>query len=163
MLYEEIGLHYEYYNPNLFIDNRDHNDCIIRAFTKLVNKSWNEVFDDLYKIGKSIGFMMNSNQTIYDYATANDFIYCDDFHGLGTMMIGNFLSKIKNQRIECIVATYDHSFYFADNTIYDDGSVEESGIISDESKLILDSHLCDLVQWFIASNDNFSKISKILD
>lgn len=163
MLYEELGLQYEFYDPNPVNDNREHNDCLIRAFTKLVDKPWSKVYSELYKIGKKNGFMVNSNQTALDYAVKNGLDYCDDFCDDGSMFIAEFLSKIKNRNIACIIANSHHAFYFKDNIIYDTVDPKSGGEIDKKTKLLVDAEICEFVEYYIASSEDSDKILEILE
>lgn len=163
MLYEELGLKFEYYNSNPIDDNRKHNDCVINAFSKLLNKSWDEVYDGLCEIGRKDKSMINSNQVILDYANHNDLDYCDDFVDDCTMFVAEFLSKIKDKNIECIASNQYHAFYFKDNTIYDVVNIDDNGNIAKSSRLTIDSNICDLLSFYIASEEDSEKILEIIE
>lgn len=44
---------YIYYNPNK--RNKNAKDCVVRALTLAVNKSWDDVYDELSNLGKYKG------------------------------------------------------------------------------------------------------------
>lgn len=53
--------HFDNVNPN---GNRA-GDCVVRAIAKATGKTWDEVYDDLYVIGRKIKRMPNDKET-YD-------------------------------------------------------------------------------------------------
>lgn len=50
---------YIYYNPNP--NNKLVGDCVIRAMTKATGKRWDEVYDEICSIGKTVKDMPSSN------------------------------------------------------------------------------------------------------
>lgn len=54
-----------YYNPNPL--GKQVGDCTIRALTVLLDKSWYEVYDDLYVEGKRLGDMPSGNSVWASY------------------------------------------------------------------------------------------------
>lgn len=66
---------FAYYQPNAK-DTRDNlGDCVIRALTKAVGKSWVEVYDDLVPIGREFQCMPNDKPCVVRYLSENGFIY----------------------------------------------------------------------------------------
>lgn len=52
---------YKYYNPNPVRSHSDKGDCVIRALTKALNKTWDCVYWELCELGYSMGDWGNSN------------------------------------------------------------------------------------------------------
>ena len=50
---------YEFFNPNPF--NKSVGDCVIRAICKAMDKSWNEVFIELFTFAYNLKDMPSSN------------------------------------------------------------------------------------------------------
>lgn len=57
--------YYQYYQPNEKDIKDKYGDCVIRALTKVLNKSWVEVFDELAPIAREIQ-CMPSMKTCYE-------------------------------------------------------------------------------------------------
>ena len=50
---------YEFYNPNPH--NKSVGDCVIRALSKALNKTWDETFIDLFTVAFELKDMPSSN------------------------------------------------------------------------------------------------------
>lgn len=62
-----------YYNPNPK-KNRT-GDCVVRAMCKAMDKEWDEVYIDLYRIGFELKVMPNADEAWKEYLIQNGFIY----------------------------------------------------------------------------------------
>ena len=56
---------YVYYNPNPA--NKSVGDCVIRGICKLLRMQWDEVYDDLVRLGKKMCDMPSSNSVWSEY------------------------------------------------------------------------------------------------
>lgn len=66
---------YKYYQPNKKDLKDKYDDCVVRALTKVLNKDWIEVFDDLIKYAREMQCMPNSKQCYEQYLKDNGFVY----------------------------------------------------------------------------------------
>lgn len=66
---------YKYYQPNKKDIKDKYGDCVVRALTKVMNKTWLEVFNELITYAIEIQCMPN-NKTCYErYLKDNGFEY----------------------------------------------------------------------------------------
>lgn len=56
---------FEYYNPNP--NGSDNNDCVIRALTKILDKSWEDVYWELAELGFLMHDMPSVNKVWDEY------------------------------------------------------------------------------------------------
>ena len=56
---------YQKFNNNPLFNKTG--DCVIRAIAEALDKTWVQVYDDLYKIGRSLYVTMNSNECMIEY------------------------------------------------------------------------------------------------
>lgn len=69
---------YKYYQPNKKDLKDRYGDCVVRALTKVMNKTWLEIFDELIPYAIEIQCMPN-NKTCYErYLKDNSF----EYHGI---------------------------------------------------------------------------------
>lgn len=69
---------YKYYQPNKKDIKDNYGDCVVRAPTKVMNKTWLEVFNELITYAIEIQCMPN-NKTCYErYLKDNGF----EYHGI---------------------------------------------------------------------------------
>ena len=86
---------YRYYNAN--VNNNFVNDCVIRAISTAEDKSWSETYDDLSRIAKKNGILLDDvnfvdplldyrydRVEVYPNETVGDFV---DRHCEGTYLI----------------------------------------------------------------------------
>lgn len=66
---------YKYYQPNKKDLKDKYDDCVVRALTKVLDKDWIEVFDDLVKYARGIQCMPSSKQCYEQYLKDNGFVY----------------------------------------------------------------------------------------
>lgn len=58
---------FKYYQPNEKDIKDEYGDCVLRALTKAVNKTWLEVFDELIVIAREVQAMPNNKHTYEKY------------------------------------------------------------------------------------------------
>ena len=69
---------YKYYQPNEKDLKDNYGDCVIRALTKVMSKTWTQVFDDLIPYAKRLQCTPNGKQCYESYLKENGFAY----HGI---------------------------------------------------------------------------------
>lgn len=69
---------YKYYQPNDKDLKDQYGDCVVRALTKVMRKTWMQVFDDLISYAKKLQCMPNGKQCYESYLKENGFTY----HGI---------------------------------------------------------------------------------
>ena len=68
--------YYKYYQPNKLDLKDKHGDCVIRAFTKIFDKSWTEIFDELAVYSKKLQRMPNEPAVIKEYLKDKGYVWC---------------------------------------------------------------------------------------
>ena len=77
---------YIYYNPNP--NNKLVGDCVIRAIAKATGKRWDEVYDEVCEVGKTVKDMPSSNSVWGTYLKHQGFKrhiipnYCPDCYSV---------------------------------------------------------------------------------
>ena len=66
---------YRYYQPNDKDTKDNHSDCVIRALTKVVNKEWLAIFDDLLPYARDMQCMPSERRCYEEYLFDNGFAY----------------------------------------------------------------------------------------
>lgn len=66
---------YKYYQPNDKDLKDQYGDCVVRALTKVMSKTWMQVFDDLISYAKKLQCMPNEKQCYESYLKENVFTY----------------------------------------------------------------------------------------
>ena len=75
---------YQYYQPNTKDLKDNYGDCVIRALTKVMNKSWMEVFNDMIPVCVEFQALHN-NKVVYEtYLKNKGFIYTGISNKKGT-------------------------------------------------------------------------------
>lgn len=103
--------------------DRNVGDCVIRALSKATGKSWEEVYDDLYVIGRKKKRMMNDPHTYKEFLKNNNFTIQPaerDFNGK-VLLVEEFadqISKFQKDRI-FIIHTRKHLTVVINGDIYD--------------------------------------------
>lgn len=69
---------YKYYQPNKKDIKDRQGDCVVRALTKVMNKTWLEVFNELIPYAIEIQCMPNSKTCYERYLKDNGF----EYHGI---------------------------------------------------------------------------------
>lgn len=86
---------YKYYQPNDKDLKDQYGDCVVRALTKVMSKTWMQVFDDLISYAKKIQCMPNGKQCYESYLKENGFTY----HGISNKRVQNVQLLIDLQKI----------------------------------------------------------------
>ena len=71
-------MRYKYYQPNRKDLKDKYGDCVIRALTKLLDKDWMQVFDDLLPYARELQCMPNGKSCYSRYLTDHGYVY----HGI---------------------------------------------------------------------------------
>lgn len=66
---------YKYYQPNKKDLKDKYGDCVIRALTKVMNKEWLEVFDEIHPISREMQVPFNCKPCYEEYLKQNGFEY----------------------------------------------------------------------------------------
>ena len=66
---------YQYYQPNKKDLKDEYGDCVIRSLTKVTDRSWESVFDELYPIARFHQCMPNSKVCYEEFLKSNGFEY----------------------------------------------------------------------------------------
>ena len=66
---------YVYYQPNHKDIEDKASDCSIRAFTKALNKSWLEIFDELVPFAREVQCLFNQKRAYEPYLKSKGFTY----------------------------------------------------------------------------------------
>lgn len=66
---------YKYYQPNEKDIKDQFGDCVIRALTKVMDKGWYEVFDELVPIARELQCMPNGKPAYEKYLQMKGFKY----------------------------------------------------------------------------------------
>lgn len=108
---------YSYYNPNPIKNNRV-GDCVVRAISKALDMSWEDVYIELTIQGYMMGDLISSNGVWDAYLKNKGFIReivpfeCPDCYGL---------LEFANEHPEgtYVVGTGSHAICVQDGVIYD--------------------------------------------
>lgn len=118
-----LGVKMKYYDPNpyanLHDDPEDRQDCVIRAISKILSKSWKEVYEDLSKIGLELGIPMNHSKAYTLYLSKYGYIDISDilYEQKDVTTIGQFMNLYKNTI--SFVSDEFHAVAYIDGEIYD--------------------------------------------
>lgn len=105
-------------------------DCVIRALSKATGKSWDEVYDELYIIGKKKKRMMNDPHTYKEFLKNNNFTLCPAARDEdGKMISVKEFSNNVNADTMYVIHTRKHLTVVFNGDIYDtwDTSYEKAG------------------------------------
>ena len=109
---------YRYYQPNDKDTKDNHSDCVIRALTKVVNKEWLAIFDDLLPYARDMQCMQSERMCYEEYLFDNGFAYQGISNRKGSKRPtvesfakdhkqGNYLVNVANH----VVAISDGNYY----------------------------------------------------
>ena len=109
---------FKYYQPN-DKDLKDRTgDCVIRALTKVMNKTWVEIYDELVPIGRRVQAFGNDQITYTTYLKENGFEYqgISNKKGSKRPTIKEFANKNREGTYFCkaanhVVAVVDGIYY----------------------------------------------------
>lgn len=108
---------YSYFNPNPIKNNRV-GDCVIRAISKALNQSWEEIYIELCILGYIMGDWGSSNAVWNAYLKSKGFMReivsndCPDCY-----TINDFANEHHNGTY--IIGTGTHAVTIVDGVIYD--------------------------------------------
>ena len=110
---------FEYYQPNIKDLKDNYGDCVIRALTKVTDKSWVEIFDELVPIAREYQCMPNGKPSYEEYLRRNGFTYIGVSNKRGTKRptVSKFALKHKEGRYVARVA--HHLVAVVDGRYYD--------------------------------------------
>lgn len=109
---------WKYYQPNKKDLKDNYGDCVIRALTKVLNKEWLDVFEELLPYARSLQCMPNGKPCYEKYLTDNGFEYTGISNKKGTKRPtvqsfskdhkeGTYFLRVANH----VVAVVDGYFY----------------------------------------------------
>lgn len=110
---------YKYYQPNKKDIKDRQGDCVVRALTKVMNKTWLEVFNELIPYAIEIQCMPNSKTCYESYLKDNGF----EYHGISNRKgskrptVESFTKEHKSGTFFLNVA--NHVVYVVDGIYYD--------------------------------------------
>ena len=102
---------YKYYNAN--VHNNFVNDCVIRAISTAENKSWSDTYDDLSRIAKKNGILLddvNFVEPLLDYRYDRVETYPDE-------TVGDFVERCYDGVY--LVTMPNHITTVIDGIVYD--------------------------------------------
>lgn len=102
---------YKYYNAN--VNGNFVNDCVIRAISIAENKSWTETYDELSRIAKTNGILLddvNFVETLLDYRYFRVPTYKNE-------SVGDFI--LKHPKGTYLITMNGHITVSINGTIYD--------------------------------------------
>lgn len=108
---------YIFYNPNPNGMKSNNGDCVIRAITKALHKSWDDVYWDLCEEGFQMGDWGNSNAVWDTYLRRNGFKrkviqnYCPDCYTIRDFCQDNSKGKYILATGSHVVAVIDGNYY----------------------------------------------------
>lgn len=110
---------YKYYQPNKKDLKDKCGDCVIRALTKVMNKEWLEIFEDLIPYARELQCMPNEKQCYERYLKDNGF----EYHGISNKK-GSKRPTVKSFAKEHKTGIYylnvaNHCVAIIDGTYYD--------------------------------------------
>ena len=108
---------YKYYQPNKKDIKDEYGDCVIRAFTKALDKSWIEVFDELVPVAREVQTMPNNRPAYEKYLQLNGLVYHGVSNKKGTTRptvekfakehkTGRYVLRIANHLVACVDGVY---------------------------------------------------------
>ena len=110
---------YKYYQPNEKDIKDEYGDCVIRALTKVLEKAWLDVFDELVPIAREIQTTIN-NKPVYEECLRREgftYIGVSNKKGSKRPTIEEFAKQHKTGTYFCSVA--NHVVAVVDGCYYD--------------------------------------------
>lgn len=102
---------YKYYNAN--VNNNFVNDCVIRSISVAENKSWGDTYDDLSRIAKKNGILLddvNFVEPLLDYRYNRVFVYPEE-------TVGEFIERKRYGTY--LITMQNHITVSKDGVVYD--------------------------------------------
>lgn len=120
---------YKYYQPNKCDLKDQYGDCVIRALTKVVEKEWKTVFDELVPIARELQCMPNGKPCYEEYLKTNGFTYTGVSNRKGTKRptvdsfakthpIGTYFLRVAHHVVACIDGIYYDTWESGDCCLY---------------------------------------------
>lgn len=110
--------YYEYYQPNKKDIKDKYGDCVIRALTKVMEKEWLEVFEELLPYARKLQCMPNGKTCYEAYLKANGF----EYHGISNKKGSKrptVLQFAKEHSGTYFLKVANHCVAVVDNTYFD--------------------------------------------
>lgn len=108
-----------YYQPNLKDLKDTFGDCVIRALTKVFNKPWKEMYDELVPIARELQCMPNQKNCYEKYLLDNGFQYFGISNKKGTKRPTIKKFALTNKSGIFIVNVANHVCCIIDGKYYD--------------------------------------------
>ena len=120
---------YKYYQPNKKDLKDTYGDCVIRAFTKVLEKDWIEVFDDLVLIAREFQCMPNQKKAYEQYLINNGFEYIGISNKKGSKRptvdsftkqnkAGTYILIVANHIVPCVDGIYYDTWDSGEKSLY---------------------------------------------
>ena len=118
-----------YYQPNNKDIKDNLGDCVVRALTKAVNKTWVDVYDELVPIGRELQCMPNDKVCVERYLSENGFAYEGVSNKKGTKRPtvdsfakshtdGVYVVKVAHHMVAVVDGKYYDTWDSGDNSMY---------------------------------------------
>lgn len=105
-------------NPMGSVKGRNTGDCAIRAYCKLLDKEWDTVFEDLYKIALREKYVFNHVEVMREYASYYNYSLIKIPRTKANYQtVGEFMYTHKYGRY--LVSTAKHIVAYIDGVMYD--------------------------------------------
>lgn len=114
-----MGSCYKYYQPNKLDLKDDHGDCVVRCLTKVMNKSWLEVFDELVIYAREIQCMPNDKLCYEKYLREHGFTYTGISNKKGSKRPMVYEFAHDNKHSTCVLVLANHLVACVDGIFYD--------------------------------------------
>ena len=113
------GKNFRYYQPNRKDIKDDYGDCVIRCLTKVLNKDWVDIFDELVPYAREMQCMPNGKPCYEKYLKDHGFSYVGISNKKGTKRptVKSFSGRHKNGTYVLRVA---HHLVACENGLYFD-------------------------------------------
>lgn len=117
-----------YYNPNPL--KKETSDCVVRALAKATRSEWDNVYEDLFKIGLELKVMPNDHEAWHEYLNRNGFVRhsLKVKKGQKRMRVNEFAKKHKQGTYVLRVA--NHIVACVDGYYYDTWDCGNSAVYS---------------------------------
>ena len=120
---------YKYYQPNKKDLKDNYGDCVIRALTKLFDKEWIQVFNDLLPYAREMQCMPNGKPCFEKYLSENGYTYHGISNKKGTKRPtvksfarshknGKFFLRVAHHCVACIDGTYYDTWDSGEHCLY---------------------------------------------
>lgn len=157
LLSEFFDIKYKKYEPRSDdINGEVVRDCAVRAFCKLLDKSWTEIFHEYYVIGLSVGEFGNSKECIEKLAIKYDYIVDKRFRDTRTIVA---MYIYNNPTGKYIIGVDGHIFCVENKVVYDHfKSINESLYKSANDITNLEALLSAPIRFIIRKADEYNPL-----